>query len=351
LGATSYDIEDTAMSLQFKDAVSILESSLKKLLETLIGLADQHKNTITVGRTHGQHALPTTYGMKFAIWASEIHRNIVRLEETKNRLFVGKMSGAVGTMASFGEKGFEIQELVMNELSLKPVLIANQIVQRDRHAEILLLLGLISGTLDKIAREIRNLARTEFGEVTEPFKKKQVGSSTMPHKRNPHKSERICGLARVIKSNVFVALENITLEHERDLTNSSPERVIIPESFILLDYMLHQLNSILTGLVFNYDNIEKNLHQTGGLIMAENIMLKLVNKGLGRQKAHEILRESALQSYNENKSFKTTLLNNTDLQDYLSEDELDKWLDPKNYLGTAVQQVERVISKLNDFLK
>ncbi|MBD3227453.1 MAG: adenylosuccinate lyase [Candidatus Lokiarchaeota archaeon] len=351
LGATSYDIEDTAMALQFGDALNILESSLKDFLKTLLNLADAHKKTITVGRTHGQQALPTTYGMKFAIFASEIYRNISRLEQTKSRILVGKMSGAVGTMASFGENGFKIQELVMKDLGLKPTMIANQIIQRDRHAEVLLLLGLVSGTLDKIAREIRNLARTEFGEVSEPFKKKQVGSSTMPHKRNPHKSERICGLARIIKSNVFPALENITLEHERDLTNSSPERIIIPESFILLDFMIHQLNTILKGLVFNYDNIKKNLEKTGGLIMAENIMLKLVEKGLGRQDAHEILRKSAMHAYNEEVSFKNVLLQQDELKEYITEKEIDEWLDPKNYIGTAVEQVEKVVDKLNIFLK
>ncbi|MHA1269203.1 MAG: adenylosuccinate lyase [Candidatus Helarchaeota archaeon] len=351
LGATSYDIEDTAMALQFKDAVSIIETNLKSLLTVLINLSNDHKFTITVGRTHGQHALPTTYGMKFAIWASEIHRHLIRLNQIKPRLFVGKMSGAVGTMSSFGDKGFEIQKLVMDDLGLTPVLIANQIVQRDRHAEILLLLSIISATLDKIAREIRNLSRTEFGELSEPFKKSQVGSSTMPHKRNPHKSERICGLARIIKSNVFPALDNISLEHERDLTNSSPERIIFPESFILLDYMVSQLISILSGLVFNFDNIQANLHKTGGLIMAENIMLNLVKKGLGRQDAHETLRECALKSYNEKIPFKQVLLNNSTINKLISEDELDQWLDPKNYLGLAVEQVENVISEINKFLK
>ncbi|MHA1231278.1 MAG: adenylosuccinate lyase [Candidatus Helarchaeota archaeon] len=347
LGATSYDIEDTAMALQFKDAIVILQNSLKELLSTLIKLASEHKNTITVGRTHGQHALPTTYGMKFAIWASELYRHLVRLSEIKPRILVGKMSGAVGTMASFGEIGIKIQELVMKDLGLKPVLIANQIVQRDRHAEILTYLGLVAGTLDKIAREIRNLSRTEIAEVSEYFGKHQVGSSTMPHKKNPHKSERICGIARVIKSNVFVALENITLEHERDLTNSSPERVIIPESFILLDYIINQLNSILSNLVFNFDNIEKNLNLTQGLIMTENIMIQLVKKGLGRQDAHEILRKCALKSYSEKRPLKEILLNDESLKPYLSEQELDSWLDPKNYLGTAVLQVENVVSFIN----
>ncbi|MHA1311884.1 MAG: adenylosuccinate lyase [Candidatus Helarchaeota archaeon] len=350
-GATSYDIEDTATALQFKDAINVIENNMKSLLKTLIMLAEKHKNTITIGRTHGQHALPTTYGMKFAIWASELFRHLNRLEQIKPRILVGKMSGAVGTMASFGDKGFQIQELVMNDLGLKPVMISNQIVQRDRHAEILLLLALISSTLDKIAREIRNLSRTEIAEISEHFKSSQVGSSTMPHKRNPHKSERICGLARIIKSNVFPALENISLEHERDLTNSAPERIIIPESFILLDYMLAQINSILQGLVFNFQNIQNNLNKTQGLIMAENIMLKLTQKGMGRQSAHEILRKCAMISYQQNIPFKTILLQDNSLKNFLKPDELDKWLDPNNYLGLSSKIVQNVINTINKFLE
>ncbi|MHA1238372.1 MAG: adenylosuccinate lyase [Candidatus Odinarchaeia archaeon] len=346
LGATSYDTEDTALALQLRDAIRIIKKDLVKLREVLINLAEAHKETICIGRTHGQHALPTTYGMKFAIWAYEVDRHIARLDECKDRVLVGKMSGAVGTMASFGEKGFEIQELVMKELGLKPAEVSNQVVQRDRLAELMLLLALIAASLNKFAKEIRNLQRTEIGEVYEPFGKSQVGSSTMPHKRNPHKSERICGLYRVVASYVFPALEDVGLEHERDLTNSSVERIIIPESFILLDFMLRQMIFILEGLEFNYDNIKRNLDLTRGLYLAEKVMIELVKKGLGRQEAHEALRRCAVKCWSENKTFKQAILEDEVLSKFVSEDELDNWLDPKNYLGTAIQQVERAVKDL-----
>ena len=284
--------------------------------------------------------------MKFALYAMEIQRQLERIEDSKKRFLVGKMTGAVGTQASFGKKGQKIQELVMKELGLNPVSVSTQIVQRDRFAEVIMDLALIATTLEKIAKEIRNLQRTEIGEVYEPFKEKQVGSSTMPHKRNPHKSERICGLARIVRSNVLPALENIPLEHERDLTDSSAERVIFPETFILVDYMLRLMTEILSGLEFNYDNIRKNLEKTKGLIMTEHLMIGLVKKGIGRQEAHEMLRQASMKVMKENKSLKEVLLENETIKKKFTEEELDWYLNPKNYLGTAVEQVENVIRKL-----
>ncbi len=347
LGATSYDIVDTAWALILKDAISIVEGRLEELKDTLLDLALEHKETVCVGRTHGQHALPFTYGMKFAIWASEVNRHIERLRECARRVIVGKMSGAVGTMAGFGKDGFEIQRLVMEELGIGEVEIANQIVPRDGYAELILLNALIAATLTRIAKEIRNLQRTEIGEVFEPFGAKQVGSSTMSHKRNPHKSERVCGISRVIMSHVFPALENAALiEHERDLTNSSAERIILPESFILLDYVLTQLIQILRGLEFNYENIERNLNLTGGLLMSENVMLNLVRKGMGRQEAHEILREIAVKCVREKVPFKKAILSHEVLGKMVTEKELDEWLNPRNYIGTAVEQVEKLAKQL-----
>lgn len=346
LGATSYDIEDTALALQLRDGLRILEKDLRTLREVLVKLAKDHKNTICIGRTHGQQALPYTYGMKFATWANEVDRHLDRLKECEGRVLVGKMSGAVGTMAGFEKQGFKIQELVMEHLKLKASEITNQVIQRDRHAELLSLLALIAASLNKFAKEIRNLQRTEIGEVFEPFKKGQVGSSTMPHKRNPHKAERICGLYRAVASNVFPALENVALEHERDLTNSSVERIIIPEGFILLDYMLKQMIMILEGLEFNYDNIERNLNLTQGLILAERVMIELVKKGIGRQESHEILRQSALRSSKEGKGLKQILMAHPTVSKKVSEDELDCWLDPRNYVGTAIEQVDRVVEYL-----
>ncbi len=343
LGATSYDIVDTANALQFKEALKILFKDLLKLEEILLNLAEKHKTTVAVGRTHGQHALPITYGLKFAIWAREVRRHIKRLKEVRERVLVGKMSGAVGTMAGF-KNGIKLQEKVMKYLGLRPALVTNQVVQRDRYAELIMLLALIASSLDKFAKEIRNLSRTEIKEVEEPFAEKQVGSSTMPHKRNPINSEKICGLARVIKSNVFPALENVSLEHERDLTNSSCERVIIPESFILLDEILKTMIKILSNLVFYPENIKRNLYLTKGLILAEALMIKLVEKGLSRQEAHEILRKLAMKAFKENREFKEVVLK-SEITRYLSKEEIEETLTPEKYIGYAVELVERAIKK------
>lgn len=352
LGATSYDIEDTGRALQLIQALNILKESIIKVLKLLIKQANNNKNRVCVGRTHGQQALPTTFGMRFAIWAMEFNRHLVRIHEILPRIGKGKMSGAVGTMASFGVKGIKIQEKVMEILSneykipITPVKIANQIVQRDRHAEVINLTALIGGTIDKIAREMRILQRTEIGEMFEPFTKKQVGSSTMPHKRNPHKAERLCALARVLKSNIVIGIDNIGLEDERDLTNSANERIVFAENFIILDYMLHQLGSILSGLEFNQENIEKNLNLTKGAFLAEKIMVELVNRGIGRQTGHELLREAAIRARKENKSIKEILILNKEIKDKFSIDELTDLLDPNQYLGLAVVQVEKTIDYL-----
>ena len=346
LGATSYDIVDTALALQLRDALRILEDDLLELLRTLLDQAEAHRETICIGRTHGQHALPTTYGMKFALWAAEVARHLDRLEEVRRRMLVGKMSGAVGTMSSFGSKGFDIQRLTMERLGLEPVIIASQIVQRDRHAELQCLLALIAGTLDKVGREVRNLQRTEIAEVFEPFRRGQVGSSTMPHKRNPQKTERVCGLARVIRSSVAPSLETIALEHERDLTNSSLERITIPEGFILTDYILRQMTSILRGLVFNHENIRRNLDLTLGLCLTERVMLELVRKGVGRQEAHEMLRRLAMKCLQERRRLRKVILEDPEASKLVMAEELKEWLIPENYLGTAVEQVDRVVEQL-----
>lgn len=346
LGATSYDIEDTALALQLARALDVTRASLRELLGTLVRQASDKIDLACVGRTHGQHALPTTYGMRFAIWACEADRHLDRLEQIRGRVAVGKMSGAVGTMASFRGRGLEIQPLVMELLGIDPVLIANQVVQRDRYAELLAFTALVAATCAKIAREIRVLQRNEVAEVFEPFAKKQVGSSTMPQKRNPHKSERVCGLARVIKSNVFVALENVTLEDERDLTNSSAERVIFAENFVLLDFMLHQLTAILGGLEFNQTNIRKNLHLTKGAILTERVMVELVDKGMGRQEAHELLRQAAIQARDDDESMEAILAREPRLEDFVTPAELAEWLNPENYLGEAHAQVQRVLDTL-----
>ncbi len=344
LGATSYDIIDTANALQFKEALALVKKRLFEIEGILLELAEKHIKTVAVGRTHGQHATPITYGLKFAIYAREVRRHISRIEDAEKRVIAGKMSGAVGTMATFGEKGLEIQRLVMEDLGIRAALVSNQVVQRDRYAELMSLLALIAASMDKIGKEIRNLMRTEIAEVSEPFvEAKQVGSSTMPHKRNPINAENLCGLARVVKSNIFVALENVSLEHERDLTNSSAERVIIPESFILLDEILNRAKKILSGLVIREENIKKNLGLTRGLNMAEAVMIALAKKGMGRQEAHELLRRLAVEAFNSGREYAEVLKESQQIKKYLSEEEIEEALKPENYIGTAVEQVRRVL--------
>jgi len=351
LGATSYDIEDTATAIQLVEALKHIKTSLIDLLKIIIKITKERVNLVCIGRTHGQHAIPTTYGMRFGVWAYEISRHLDRIVEVLKRISYGKMSGAVGTMASFGEKGIEIQKRVMKKLDLNPIYIANQIIQRDRHAEVIFLTSIIGQTLAKIARENRILQRNEIAEMFEPFKKDQVGSSTMPHKRNPHKSERICSLARVIKSNVIVALDNIVLEDERDLTNSASERVIFAENFVLLDYMINQLTVNLRDIEFHEENIEKNLNLTKGACLTEKVMVELVSKGIGRQEGHEILRQAAITSRNRNLFMKDILIENKLIKDKFTQEELEEIFDPHKYVGKASEQVMNLIDILENKYK
>lgn len=348
LGATSYDIEDTATGLQLKEAIIYITNSLKKLLIELIKVIQDKRSLVCIGRTHGQHAIPTTYGMRFGVWAYEIDRHLDRLKETLNRISYGKMSGAVGNMASFGEKGIEIQNFITKELGLNPALITNQIIQRDRHAEVLFLTALIGQSLAKVARQFRVLQRNEIAEMFEPFKKAQVGSSTMPHKRNPHKSERICSLARVLKSNIIPALDNIILEDERDLTNSANERIIFAENFILLDFMIIQLTSIIQEVEFDEERIEENLNLTKGACLSEKIMLNLVEKGIGRQEGHEILRKAAIKAKKENRFIKEILLENEKITESFTKDEIDDLLNPHNYIGKSIELLENLLKFLKN---
>ena len=343
LGATSYDTEDTALALQLRKAMDIIEGDLIALLKVLLDKALEHRETICIGRTHGQHALPMTYGMKFALWASEVSRHLDRLTETRKRVEVGKMSGAVGTMASFGEKGFEIQRLTMERLKLEPALITNQIIQRDRHAELQCLLALIAGTMDKMGRELRNLQRTEIAEISEPVRSP---SSTMPQKLNPSNTERICGLARIVRGSVNASLESIALEHERDISNSGMERINIPEGFILTDYILRQMTSIVKGLTFDSDNIERNLEMTLGLILTERVMIELVSKGVGRQEGHELMRRLALKAWAEKRSLRQVMDEDEEATRLISPAEMDDWLNPHTYIGTSVEQVDRAVKIL-----
>lgn len=342
LGATSYDIVDTANALQLKEAVEIIEKRLATLKGLLQKQAAEHKETVMIGRTHGQHALPITLGFKFAVWGYEIQRHIERLNECKKRVLVGKMSGAVGTQASLGEHAQRIQELVMKRLGLQPAEISTQIVQRDRYAELICLLALIASSLENFATEIRELQRPEIGELFEAFERtKQVGSSTMPHKRNPETCERICGLARIVRSLAAPALENVVTWHERDLTQSSAERFIFPEACILIDYMLVLMNNVIANLRVDEQRMMRNLELTQGRAMSEAVMMALARKGMNRQEAHELLRQLTIKSELEKRHFRNVLLENEAVRSMLSVEEIDSALDPKNYLGTAVKQAEK----------
>ena len=346
LGATSSDISDTATALQLRDALELIEKRLSDFEKVLMKKALRYKDTLIIGRTHGQHALPTTLGFKFTVWLREISRHIQRLRQCRERVTVGKMSGAVGTQAGLGVHALEIQRLVMKKLGIKPAEISTQIVQRDRYAEIVCLLAMIASTLDNFATEIRQLQRPEIGELSESFEvKKQVGSSTMPHKRNPITCERVCGLAKIVRSLVFPALENIKTWHERDLTQSSAERFIIPEACILVDYMLFLMDSIVANLRVDEQRMRENIELTQGRVMSEAVMIALTKKGVSRQEAHELLRKLAMKSEMENKHFKKILLEDKFVREKLSEKEIDELLNPRNYLGTALKQIELLIEK------
>jgi len=346
LGITSYDAVDTAKALQLREAVEVISRKLDELELVLLRQADRYKQTIMIGRTHGQHALPITFGLKLSVWMREISRHIQRLRECKDRLIVGKMSGAVGTQAGLGPHALKIQELVMDKLGIKAAEVSTQIIQRDRHAELICILAMIASTLDKFATEIRELQRTEIGEVFEPFeRKKQVGSSTMPHKRNPELCERICGLAKIVRGLVIPALENIPTWHERDLTQSSSERFLIPEACILVDYMLHLMIGILSNLEVDEERMRRNIDLTQGRTMSEAVMMALTRKGTNRQEAYELIRRLAIQSISEKSSFKEVLMRNDRVASLLSEEEIEEALRPENYLGTSVKQVELAIKR------
>lgn len=348
-GATSNDILDTATGIQVKESLLLIEVKLKRLLGVLIERAGETKHLVCAGRTHGQIGVPTTYGLRFAIWASEVGRHIERLDQLRPRVAVGQMTGAVGTMAAMGDNGYEVMVSMMEYLELFPVDVSNQIIQRDRYAEYFMLLANIATTLDKIGIEIRMMQRSEIGEMEESFGKKQVGSSTMPHKRNPIKSEQVCGLARIVRSFVEPSLLNNTLWDERDLTNSSCERVTFPEASILADHILNVMIRVLEGVKFNEANIRRNLNLLQGVNMAESIMIELTKSGMDRQEAHELIRVSSMSAIELQRPLVEILANSSRVVEYLSEEKIKELLDPENYIGTSVWQVENVIDKLTPF--
>src|SRR5512136_1798517 len=346
-GATSNDILDTATALQLSQSLELIDRKLRILLGVLLHRSDETKTLVCIGRTHGQQGVPTTYGLRFAIWASEVSRHIERLSQLRPRVVVGQMTGAVGTQAALGPQGMEVQAAMMENLGMSSVDVSNQVISRDRYAEYFMFCAGVATTLDKIGIEVRTLQRTEVGEVEEAFGVKQVGSSTMPHKRNPIKSEQVCGLARIIRSAVEPSLQNNTLWDERDLTNSSCERVLFPESSILTDHCLRLMTGVLDGLVINRAAIRRNLAFLHGINMAEPVMIELTKKGMNRQDAHERVRMASMQALAEGKPLAEVLGTDPEVVRCCSKTDIAALLNPDTYTGTAVQQVERLIKKLS----
>jgi adenylosuccinate lyase len=341
LGATSYDIVDTANALQLKDALAVIDKRLTELKVVLQEKAGKYKTTVMMGRTHGQHALPITLGFKFAVWGREVCRHMQRLAQSRERVLVGKVSGAVGTQASLGDHAERIQELVMKRLCIGAAEISTQIVQRDRYAELICNFALLASSLENFATEIRELQRPEIAELFESFEAEhQVGSSTMPHKRNPETCERVCGLARIVRSLTVPALEDVVTWHERDLTQSSAERFLLPEACIVTDYILSLMVAILANLRVDEQRMLQNVGLTQGRCMSESVMMALARKGMNRQDAHEHLRKLTLVSEAEKKPFLEILLADKLVHKTLTFEEIDAALNPKSYLGTAVKQAE-----------
>jgi adenylosuccinate lyase len=347
LGATSYDIVDTANALQFAESTEKIKNSLRELRKTIVELAKKHKKTVMVGRTHGQHTIPITFGLKMAAYAMEIDRHMERLFECKTRLFVGKLSGAVGTGAALGKNALKLQEEMLKELKLGVEDVSTQIVCRDRYNELIGVLCNISTSMEKFATEIRNLQRDEIGEVAEAFDaKKQVGSSTMPHKRNPIACEQVCGLARVVRGFLIPTYENSIQWHERDLCNSASERFIFPHSLILTDWIIYQMNIVFKNLQIFPEKMKKNLEISKGLPMSESLMTTLILKGMGRGEAHELMRKVSLKAVQQNKSLKEVFIEENKSLRLLTEKEIDNALKPENYLGATEEIIEKVIKKL-----
>ncbi|MGE5396204.1 MAG: adenylosuccinate lyase [Chitinophagales bacterium] len=338
LGMTSSDILDTGLALQMRDSCDILLAKLAKFKEVVASKAKDHAYTLMVGRTHGVHGEPVTFGLKMALWYTEVERNIVRLERAKETVSHGKISGAVGTFANVDPA---VEKYVCQHLGLKPCLVSTQVIQRDRHAEYLTTLAVIASSLEKMATEIRNLQRTDILEVEEPFHPGQKGSSAMPHKRNPMMSERVAGLARVIRSNAVAGMENVALWHERDLTHSSVERVILPDSSILLDYILEKFTKVIEGLVVYPDRMRINLDATQGVVFSQQVLLALIDKGLLRERAYRLVQDTAMESWKTRVSFLDLLKKNEQIKEFLDDEALENLFDYSYHLKNVNQILTR----------
>lgn len=330
LGLTSSDVIDTALAMNMKRAGLMLRKELDVLHDAILGQAKKHKNTVQIGRSHGIHAEPMTFGFKMGVWLEEVRRNQKRLDDAIENISVGMISGPVGTFSNISP---EIERLTCEILGLTPAKISTQIIQRDRHAQFLCTLAIIGSSLEKFATEIRHLQRTDVLEVEEPFVTGQKGSSAMPHKRNPVGSENITGLARILRANSLAALENIALWHERDISHSSVERVIIPDSTILLDYMLARFSRIMSGLVVYEKNMARNMDVFGGVVFSQAVMLKLIDKGLSREDSYKLVQTNAMKAWNtDSGSFKEHLMNDPSVTKHLRKEEIASCFDPQEYL-------------------
>jgi adenylosuccinate lyase len=339
MGLTSSDILDTSLAVLLKESAEILIQDIELLLGVLKDKAFQHVNTLMIGRSHGMHAEPITFGLKMALWYKEMERNLNRMIGAKETISYAKLSGAVGTFSSIDPA---VEEYVCDRLGLKPAPVSTQIVQRDRHAEFFTTLAIIASSIEKFSTEIRLLQRTEVGEAEEFFSAGQKGSSAMPHKRNPVLSENMSGLARLVRSYAMVSMENMTLWHERDISHSSAERVIGPDATILLDFMLHRFAGVVENLVVYPERMMSNLNMTGGVFFSQKVLLKLVDKGLSREKAYEIVQRSAMKSWEEKVAFKELLLRDSETMSYLTADDVDDAFKIENFLTHQDYIFERV---------
>ena len=339
LGLTSSDVMDTALGLQLVEASQIIEKDVADVILTLEDRAREHKYTLSMGRTHGVHAEPTTFGLKLALWAQEMRRNLTRIQEAKKMIAVGKISGAVGTYATVSP---EVEFLACSSLGLQAEPVSNQVVQRDRHAQFVSTLAVCAGSLEKFATELRLLQRTETLEVEEPFSEGQTGSSAMPHKRNPELCERICGQARLMRGFTMTALENIALWGERDISHSSTERIILPDACTLLDYMLDIFNKVMRGLQIYPERMRENVEITKGLVFSQRVLIALIEGGMSRQEAYKIVQDTAMRAWRERSDFRELLRSKPEVTGRLSQDDMESLFD----YGYYTRHVDGVFSRL-----
>ncbi len=338
LGLTSYDVQDNALGLQLMEATDILANDMKALAEALSRRALEHKHTLIMGRSHGVHAEPTTFGMKLLVWVDEMRRNAERLRQAREAIAVGKVSGVVGSHATVPPS---IEEAACSRLGLAVAPASTQIIQRDRHAQFVQALALMAASLEKFATEVRNLQRTEIREVEEPFAESQTGSSAMPHKRNPELSERVCGLARLVRGHAVTALENVALWHERDISHSSAERLILPDSCLALDYMLDTFTFVVRGLQIFPERMKENLGVSRGLIFSQRLLLEMIDKGLERQDAYRIVQRNAMKSWDTGATFRELIEAEPEVTSRLSSKEIDSIFDHSYYIRYVDEVFQR----------